>query len=66
MAVRQPAPGESGSTNTRINIDAAVKVAINDRFALRFGVQVRHNTDTPVGTEEMDTTTTASVVYSLN
>lgn len=57
---------ESGPTNTLINNDAAVKVAINDRFALSVGVQVRHNTDAPVGTEETDTTTTASVVYSLN
>lgn len=57
---------ESGSSNTLINNDAALKVAINDHFALSFGVLVRHNTDAPEGTEETDTTTTASVVYSLN
>lgn len=57
---------ESGSSNTLINNDAAFKVAINDHFALSFAVLVRHNTDAPEGTEETDTTTTASLVYSLN
>lgn len=57
---------ESGSSNTLVNNDLAFKVAMNDHFALAFGVLVRHNTDAPVGTEETDTTTTASVVYSLN
>lgn len=57
---------ESGSRNTLVNNDLALEVAINNRFALAFGVLVRHNTDAPEGTEETDTTTRASVVYSLN
>ncbi len=56
---------EAGSDNTFVENDAAVAVAINDRFALKFGVAVRHNTDAPAGTDETDTVTSANLVYNF-
>ncbi len=57
---------ESGSSNTLVENDAALTVAINDDFALAVSVAVRHNTDAPEGIEQTDTLTTASLVYSFD
>lgn len=57
---------EAGSDNTFAENKAAINVAINSRFALKFSVAVRHNTDVEPGREKTDTLTTANLVYKFN
>lgn len=57
---------EAGSNNTFAENKAAINVAINDRFALKFALAVRHNTDVDPGREKTDTLTTANLVYKFN
>ena len=56
---------ESGSDNTFIQNDLGLSVAINSRFALKLGFQVRHNTDVEDGVDKTDTLTSANLVYKF-
>lgn len=57
---------ESGADNSFIQNDLGLAVAMNERFALKFGLQTRHNTDVQnVGLRKTDTLTTANVVYNF-
>lgn len=56
---------ESGSDNTFAQNDAGVQVAMSEAFALKAGIQVRHNTDVGPGIEKTDTLTTVNLVYDI-
>lgn len=56
---------EAGSDNTFARNDFGVLVKMSDAMALKAGVEVRHNTDVPVGVKKTDTLTTVSVVYGF-
>lgn len=58
---------ESGSDNTFLQNDFGVTVAMNEAFALKAGLQARHNTDVDedAGVEKTDTLTTVNLVYSF-
>lgn len=58
---------EAGSDNTYLQDDFGVAVAMNEHFALKAGLQVRHNTDVDedAGVEKTDTLTTVNLVYSF-
>jgi putative salt-induced outer membrane protein len=56
---------ESGSDNTFAQNDTGVTVAMNEAFALKAGVQLRHNTDVGPGIEKTDTLTTLNLVYDI-
>jgi len=57
---------EIGSDNTYVENDAALVVSMNDKFALKAGVLVRHNTDPAEGSDETDTITTINLLYNFN
>lgn len=56
---------EAGSDNTFAQNDFGVAVAMNESFALKAGIQVRHNTDVGVGVDKTDTLTTVNLVYNI-
>ena len=56
---------EIGSDNTYIENDAALYVAINEKFSLKAGYLLRHNTDPAPGADETDTITSLSLVYGF-
>jgi len=57
---------EAGSDNTFTQFNTGVVVAMNEKFALKFGWEYRHNTTIPPGTtDKTDTTTTANLVYNF-
>ena len=57
---------EAGSDNTFTQFKTGVVVAMNEKFALKFGWEYRHNTTIPPGvTDKTDTTTTANLVYNF-
>lgn len=56
---------EIGSDNTYIESDSALVVGINNAFALKLGVLVRHNTDPAEGADDTDTFTSANLVYNF-
>jgi putative salt-induced outer membrane protein len=56
---------EAGSDNTFARNDFGVLVKMSDALALKAGIEVRHNTDVPVGVKKTDTLTTVSVVYGF-
>jgi putative salt-induced outer membrane protein len=56
---------ESGSDNTFARNDLGVLVKMTDAMALKAGVEVRHNTDVPVGVKKTDTLSTVSLVYGF-
>ncbi len=57
---------EAGSDNTFSQFNTDLTVAMNEKFALKIGFELRHNTTVPPGdTEKTDTTTTANLVYSF-
>lgn len=56
---------ETGEDNTFAQNQLALRVAINSRFAVKLGYEVRHNTEVPAGTEETDTISTVNLVYSF-
>lgn len=56
---------EAGRDNTFVQNDLGVSVAINSRFALKVGFQVRHNTDVSEGIKKTDTLTSANLVYKF-
>lgn len=57
---------ESGDENTFAQNDFGVSVAMNASFALKAGLQLRHNTAVGPGTEKTDTLTTVNLVYNLS
>lgn len=56
---------EIGSDNSFIENDAALIVSINEKFALKAGLLIRHNTDPAPGADETDTITSANLVYNF-
>ena len=56
---------ESGSDNTFAQDDFGVQVAMSEAFALKAGIQVRHNTDVGPGTDKTDTLTKINLVYNI-
>lgn len=56
---------EAGSDNTYLQNDLGLTVAINSRFALKVGFQVRNNSDVPPGVDKTDTLTSANLVYNF-
>ena len=57
---------EIGSDNSFVENDAALYVAMNDKFSLKAGILIRHNTDPAPGVDETDTITSMSLVYKFN
>lgn len=56
---------ESGQDNTFAQNNFGVAVAMNESFALKAGVEVRHNTDVGPDIEKTDTLTTVNLVYTF-
>lgn len=56
---------EAGSDNAFAQNDFGVAVAMNEAFALKAGLQLRHNTDVGPGIRKTDTLTTVNLVYSF-
>ena len=56
---------EAGSDNTFAQDDFGVAVAMNERFALKAGLQVRHNTDVEPGIKRTDSLVTVNLVYTF-
>lgn len=59
---------ESGSSNTFTQFNTGLAVSMNERFALKLGFELRHNTDVPVDiadSESTDTITSANLVYNF-
>lgn len=54
-----------GSDNSFIENNLALTVAMNDQFALKAGVLVRHNTDPAPGKKETDTVSSINLVYNF-
>lgn len=54
---------EAGEDNTFIQNDIGISVKINAAFSLKAGYQVRRNSETPEGTEGVDTLTTVNLVW---
>ena len=57
---------ESGDENTFAQNDFGVQVAMNASFALKAGIQLRHNTDAAPELDKTDTLTTVNLVYNLH
>ena len=56
---------EAGDDNTFAQNDFGVAVKINASFALKAGLQVRHNTEVEPGVEKTDSLTTINLVYTF-
>lgn len=56
---------EAGSDNTFAQNDFGIAVAMNESFALKAGVQLRHNTDVGPGIDKTDSLTTVNLVYNI-
>lgn len=56
---------EIGADNTYAENDAALIVSMNDKFSLKAGFLVRHNTDPAPGSDETDTITSINLVYNF-
>jgi putative salt-induced outer membrane protein len=59
---------EAGSSNTFTQFNSGLSVAMNSKFAVKLGYEVRHNTDVPVGisdSEKTDTITSVNLVYNF-
>jgi len=54
---------ESGSSNTFVQNDLGILVAMNERLALKAGWQARYNSDVEAGRRSTDTLATMNVVY---
>ncbi|MDX1461245.1 MAG: DUF481 domain-containing protein [Xanthomonadales bacterium] len=57
---------ESGSDNTFIKNLLGFSVSMNDKFAMKFGFEYRHNTDVLPGKDDTDTITSANLVYNFD
>lgn len=56
---------ESGADNTYLQNDFGVTVAMNERLALKAGIQIRHNSEVGAGIDRTDTLTTLNLVYNI-
>ncbi len=56
---------EAGADNTFAQNDFGISVAMNESFALKAGLQARHNTEVGPDTRRTDTLTTINLVYSF-
>lgn len=56
---------ESGSDNTFLQSELAVKVAIMQALSMRVAYTVKHNTDVPARTEKTDMLTSVGLNYSF-
>jgi len=56
---------ETGSDNTFMQNDLGIAVAMNERFALKAGLQARRNSDVEPGMKKTDTLTTINLVYKI-
>jgi putative salt-induced outer membrane protein len=56
---------ESGEDNTFLQNQIGLRVAVNDRFAVKLGLEVRHNTQAPEDLDKTDTVSTVNLVYSF-
>jgi putative salt-induced outer membrane protein len=56
---------EAGSDNTFMQNDIGIAVAMNEKFALKAGLQARRNSDVEPGTKNTDTLTTINLVYKI-
>lgn len=57
---------ESGSDNTFSQFNTALAVAMNSKFAVKLGYEIRHNSDVPPGnSDKTDTITTINLVYNF-
>lgn len=56
---------ESGKDNTFASNEFGVAVAINEKFALKAGFDVRHNTDVGPGIKKTDKLTKLNLVYNF-
>jgi putative salt-induced outer membrane protein len=57
---------EVGADNTFIHNDIFVKIAMNDKFAFKVGILLRHNTDPASGADKTDTVTSFNLLYDFN
>jgi len=56
---------EGGDANISTISDSALRVDITDGLFAKFGVNLKHNSDVPAGTEKLDTLTTFSIGYKF-
>lgn len=56
---------EAGSGNKFFQNDAGLAVKMSDAFALKAGLQTRHNSEVPVGFKKTDNLFTTNLVYSF-
>lgn len=56
---------ESGESNTFLENEFALTVAINDSISLKTGLSVRHNTNVEPGRDKTDYLSTVNLVYSF-
>lgn len=56
---------EAGSDNTFLQNDIGIAVAMNEKFALKAGLQARYNSEVEPGTKNTDTLTTINLVYKI-
>lgn len=57
---------ESGASNTFLENELSLAVAINSSLSLKTGVAVRHNTDVAPGRDNTDVLSTVNLVYSFD
>jgi putative salt-induced outer membrane protein len=56
---------ELSSDNSFIENDAALIVSMNEKFALKAGLLIRHNTDPAPGADDTDTITSFNLLYNF-
>jgi len=59
---------EAGSSNTFTQFNTGLAVSMTEKFAVKLGFEVRHNTDVPkdiADSENTDTITSANLVYNF-
>ena len=59
---------EAGSSNTFTQFNTGLAVSMTEKFAVKLGFEVRHNTDVPKGiadNENTDTITSVNLVYNF-
>jgi putative salt-induced outer membrane protein len=59
---------EAGSSNTFTQFNSGLGVSMTDKFAVKLGYEVRHNSDVPVDiadSENTDTVTSVNLVYNF-
>jgi putative salt-induced outer membrane protein len=59
---------EAGSSNTFTQFNSGLAVSMTEKFAVKLGFEVRHNTDVPRGIEDnknTDTITSVNLVYNF-